>query len=309
MATDNRTLIQKADLALADLSSGGLLLTQQVDKFFEIMIKQAVLTSMVTVSPMRGPVHRFDKTRFGSRVLKPGTEATALPVAYRSKPDLSFIELTSSLLKAEARMSEEVLEDQIEHQTFQDTVLQMLGKAVARDLDFLLANGDTTSGDALLAVFDGFIKQATTNVVAAGGVKLSKAVLRDMLKTMPDEFVNEPLTFITNRQAKADYKDSLADRATPLGDTQLTTSGDAVFQDYKLVSIPEFPNNLGTGTNETRVLLCDPKNMLMGVQREVKVKMAEDIVAGQFIIVVSLRIASKYMHEPAVVKATGVFGV
>ncbi len=309
MATDNRSLLQKADLAIADLTSGGLLLTQQVDKFFEIMIKQAVLTSMVSVSPMRGPVHRFDKTRFGSRVLKPGTEATALPVAYRSKPDLCYIELSSSLLKAEARMSEEVLEDQIEHETFQSTVLQMLGKAVARDLDFLLAQGDTTSGDALLAVFDGFIKQATTNVVSAGGVKLNKAVLRDMIKTMPDEFANEPLTYITNRQAKIDYKDSLADRATPLGDSNVAANGDVTFQDYKIVTVPEFPNNLGTGTNETRVLLCDPKNMLMGVQREIKVKMAEDIVAGQFIIVVSLRVAAKYMHEPAVVKATGVFGV
>ncbi len=206
-------------------------------------------------------------------------------------------------------MSEEVLEDQIERDSFKQTVMEMLSEAVARDLDFLLCQGDTTSSDSLLAVLDGFIKQATTNVVSAGGVKLGKATLRDMLKTMPDEFVDNGLTFITNRQAKADYKDSLSDRATPFGDIHIATGADAEYQGYKIVDVPEFPNNLGGGTNETRVLLANPQNMVMGVLREIKLKLGEDIAAGQYIIVGSLRIDAKFMHEPAVVKATGIFGV
>lgn len=309
MATDNRTLLQKADLAIANLTSGGLLQPQQTDSFFRIMIKKAVLMNLITVTPMRGPTERRDKTRFGSRVLKPGTEATALPVGYRSTPDLSFIQLTAKLVKAEVRLSDEVLEDQIERGEFQNTIVELLAGAVARDVDFLVSQGDTTSADPLLSVLNGFIKQGTTNTVAAGGTKLNKGVLRDMLKTMPDEFVDENLMYITNRQAKIDYKDSLADRQTPGGDAWLATRSEVTYSDYKIVSIPEFPNNLGGGTNETRVVLTDPKNMLLGVLREVKVKTGEDISAGQMIVVVSMRVDAQYMHEPASVLATGVFGV
>ncbi len=309
MATDNRTLLQKADLAIADLTSGGVLQPQQTDSFFRIMIKKAVLMNLITVTPMRGPQERRDKTRFGSRVLKPGSESTALPVGYRSKPDLSYVQLNAHLVKAEARISDEVLEDQIERGSFQQTIIEMLAGAVARDIDYLISQGDTTSSDSLLAVLDGFIKQATTNGVNAGGAKLQKSVLRDMLKTMPDEFVDENLMFFTNRQAKVDYKDSLGDRATTGGDSWLTTGADATYSDYKITSIPEFPNALGTGVNETRVLLTDPKNMLLGLLREVKVKTGEDISAGQMIVVVSMRLDAKYMHEPAVVRGTGVYGV
>jgi HK97 family phage major capsid protein len=309
MATDNRTLLQKADLAISNLTSGGLLQPQQTDSFFKIMIKKAVLMNLITVTPMRGPTERRDKTRFGSRVLKPGAESTALPVGYRSAPDLSFIQLSAKLVKAEVRLSDEVLEDQIERGEFQNTIVELLAQAVARDVDFLISQGDTTSADPLLGVLNGFLKQNVTNVVNAGGVKLQKSVLRDMLKTMPDEFVDENLCYLTNRQAKVDYKDSLADCATPGGDAWLATRSEVTYSDYKISSIPEFPNALGSGTNETRVVLTDPKNMLLGVLRQVKVKTGEDIAAGQMIVVVSMRLDAQYMHEPASVLATGVFGV
>lgn len=309
MPTDNRTLIAKADLDTAGLSSGGLLQPQQADRFIRVMIKSAVLMPEITVTPMKGPKERRDKTRFSSRVLKPGVENQALAVAERSTPTLSFVELDAKLVKAEVRLSDEVLEDQIERGAYRETIVETLAQAVARDMDFLIAQGDTASADVLLAVLNGFIKQATTNVVVAGGVKLSKDTLRDMLKTLPDEFVMQNLEYFTNRQAKVDYKDSLAERGTPMGDAQLATRQEAVYQDYKLLAIHEFPNNLGGGTNETVVLLTEPQNMLLGVHREVRVRMGEDISAGQVIVVVSMRVDVKYMHEPAVVKATGVFGV
>lgn len=309
MATENRVLLQKADLDTAGLASGGLLLAEQADRFFRVMIKRAVLMPRIQVTPMANPKMRKDKHRFGSRVLKPGVENNALALAQRSKPDLSFIELDAKLVKAEVRISDEVLEDQIERGAYQQTIVQTLAEAVARDVDFLISRGDTTSADPLLAVLDGFIKQATTNVVVAGGVKLDKDVMRDMLKTMPDEFVTSDAVYFTNRQAKVDYKDAVSERATGLGDIQLTTGSDITFQDYKIIDIPEFPNNLGGGTNETVVLFTEPKNMLLGIHRQIKVKMGEDISAGQVIVVVSMRLDVKYMHEPAVVKSTGVFGV
>jgi len=311
MAMDNRKLLAKADLDTAGLAAGGLLQPQQADRFFRVMVKSAVLMQQINVTPMRGPKERRDKTRFGSRVLKPGVESQALALNDRSRPDLSFIELDAKLVKAEVRMSDEVLEDQIERGAYQQTIIETLAQAVARDVDFLISQGDTTSANPLLAVLDGFIRQATSNVVVAGGVALTRPVLRDMLKTLPDEFVSDRLAYFTNRQALADYNDSLAVRETALGDTRIVQNpGPAgVYQGFPIVQVPEFPNNLGGGTNQTVALLTERENMLLGIHREIRVRMGEDISAGQVIIVVTMRLDARYMHEPAVVKATGVLGV
>ncbi len=78
--TSNRTLLEKADLALADLTAGGgVLLPAQAQKFMRLLIKQSVLMQMATVVPMASPKHQIAKIKFGSRILRRGSEATALP--------------------------------------------------------------------------------------------------------------------------------------------------------------------------------------------------------------------------------------
>ena len=50
---DNRTILEKADLALADLTGGGgILQPAQAQKFMRLLIKQSVLMQMATVVPM-----------------------------------------------------------------------------------------------------------------------------------------------------------------------------------------------------------------------------------------------------------------
>ena len=53
---DNRTILQKADLTLADLTTGGgLLQPAQAQKFIRILIRESVLLKQGTVVPMRSP--------------------------------------------------------------------------------------------------------------------------------------------------------------------------------------------------------------------------------------------------------------
>src|SRR3970040_2866713 len=101
--TEGKTLLQKADLALADLSSGGLLQPKQFDSFIQLNIKEGTLLKDVVVTGMTNDREEHSKIRFSDRVLRPGTEAQALPVAQRSKPNLSKITLASQLLRREVR--------------------------------------------------------------------------------------------------------------------------------------------------------------------------------------------------------------
>jgi hypothetical protein len=78
----NRSILEKADLALADLTAGGgLLQPAQAQKFMRLLIKQSVLLQLATVVPMASPKQQISKIKFGSRVLRPGQEATALGAA------------------------------------------------------------------------------------------------------------------------------------------------------------------------------------------------------------------------------------
>jgi HK97 family phage major capsid protein len=204
--TDNRTILQKADLALADLTAGGgILKPAQAQKFMRLLIKDSPLMRLATVVPMQSPKQQISKIKFGSRVLRPGQEATALTPAERSAPDLSQVELDAKLFKAEVRLSDEVLEDSIERGELRQTIMEMMAEAISRDMEEVLINGDTLSADPFLAVMDGVLKQATSNIVDAAATPIAKDLLRDMLKTLPSEHLRDKkaMRFMTSVEGAA----------------------------------------------------------------------------------------------------------
>lgn len=308
MSMDNKSLIEKADIALADLTSGGELLPAQAKRFIRLLILESVVMKMAMVRPMGSKKQRIEKIRFGSRILRAGQEATALSLADRAKPDLGKVELDAKLFKAEVHLDDEVLEDNIEQGNLRQTVMELMGEAISRDMDEILVQGDTGSADAFLAQFDGILAGATTNVVAAGGVSLQKSVLKAMIKAMPTEFIRNKrrLRFLTSVDAETDWRDTLAERATAVGDKFLEQDAPTLYSGVPVMDVPLFPEDLGVGSDETNVVLTDPKNLAVGIWRRIRMETDKDISAGVLKIVASMRFDFKYVEETAVVKATGV---
>jgi len=307
--TENRSLLEKADLALSDLlSDGGLLQPEQAANFMRILIKEAVVMKLATVVPMKSPSRLIEKIRFGSRILRPGVEATALAASDRVKPDLGKVELAAKLFKAEVRLDDETLEDNIERGSLRETVLQLIGERVATDMDEVILKGDTASGDLFLKVFDGILKQATSNTVNATDTKLNKGILRDCIKAMPSEFLRAitRMKFLTSIDAEIDYRDSLADRATVLADDVIKGRLTVPYSGIDVVGVPMMPENVGTGTHCTNVLFCDPKNINVGILRQIRMETDRDISAGVLKVVASIRFDVKWAEETAVVKAYNV---
>ena len=74
-----RALLEKAALAISDLSTdGGYLLPDQAKMFMRLMTKQAVLLPQVHLRPMKSHSEEVSQIKFGSRIMRPGVEATAL---------------------------------------------------------------------------------------------------------------------------------------------------------------------------------------------------------------------------------------
>ncbi len=309
MITPNRSILEKADLTLANLiSDGGYLLPAQAAKFMQILIKQSKLLGMATVKPMKSHKEIIDKIKFGSRILHAGQEGTALAEGSRAKPDLSKTELDAKLFKAEVRLTNETLEDSIERNELRQTIMSMMGDAIARDMEEVVIQGDTASSDEFLAQFDGLLKQTTSHVVNATDTKLSKGILRDVLKSMPSEFLRNKseMRYITSVDAEIDYRDALADRSTVLGDKFLEQEAPVAYSGIPVIDLQMMPENIGTGNHCTSLLFCDPKNINVGVWRQIRIETDKLIREGVLLIVATLRFDAKWAHEDATVKATNI---
>lgn len=301
---ENRSLIQKADLQLSDLlTDGGLLVPAQAAKFIRTLIDESVIMPMAAVTPMRSHTHLLEKARFGSRVLRAGTEGQALTSADRSKLDLEKVELSAELFKAEVRLSTETLEDNIERNTLRQTVMSLLSERIALDMDEIIIHGDTTSTDAYLAKFDGILKQASTNLVNNLGAKFSTTTMKKMLQFMPTEFMRnkKKMRFLVSVDTDLEYRDSIAGREDQVGGNYLEKDVPPVYSGVPIIDVPLFPEDVGA--NESQALLCDPKNINVGIWRKIKIETDKDISAGVMVIVATLRFDVKYVEERAVVRA------
>jgi HK97 family phage major capsid protein len=304
----NESLLNKADAALADLTSGGLLQPAQAQKFLRVLIDEAVLLKMATVVPMKSPKQLIEKIKFGSRILRAGTEAQALALADRSKPSLGKVELDAKLFKAEVRMTNEVVEDSIERGQLRQTIMQLMAEQIAVDIDEILVNGDTDSSDAFLAQFDGLLAQVTTNQVAHADGTTNRTLWKAMLKAMPHPFIRnkKALRFLTSISSEIDYRDALGDRATVVGDRMVEEDAPTMYGGIPVVSVPMFPENIGTGSHCTAPVLIDPKNITVGIWRDIRVETDKLVSEGVLLIVATMRFDMKLAHEPASVIANNV---
>lgn len=308
---DNLTVLQKADMALADMTAGGgILQPEQARKFIRLLIKKASLLPLISVVPMQAQKKLLEKLRFGQRILRAGTEAAPLPLADRSKPDFSKVELDAKLFKAEVRIDNETLEDNIERGTFKQTVMDLMAERLALDLEEVFIQSDTANGalPVVLQQLDGILKQASSHVVDATLQTTNKTLFRDMLRTMPSEYLRnkKAMAILTSVDSLIDFKDTLSDRATVYGDEALKNEIQAIYSGVPIYDIPNMPENLGVGLNTTNMLLLDPKNINAGIWRNIRLETDKLVSDGVYIIVASVRADVKYTEEDAVVKTINV---
>jgi hypothetical protein len=309
VTVSNRSLLEKADLAIADLTTGGgYLRPAQAKKFLRLLIKQSELMRWVTAVPMSAPSQSFPKISFTDRVLRPEPAMGPIPAADRSKPDIDSVQLDSKAFKGEVRLYDQVIEDNVEEGMLRQTIMELIAEAVARDAEDIVINGDVTSPDPTLAQLDGIVKQATSHVVDAAGAPLDKNLLTDLLKSLPSQYMKlrKQMKYMTAVDAELDYRNRLADRETAAGDRYLESDAPVLVAGVPLTPVPLFPDNLGAGGDQTVCLLAHPKNIYVGFWKKIKIETARDISEGCLKIVVRLRMDAKYADEQGVAKLINV---
>lgn len=306
--TGNKELLKKADMVLADIASAGALTTEQSNTFIRKLVDTPTLLNQARVVGMPGPQMEINKIGIGQRIFHPATENTAPTLAQRTKPTTSKINLVTKEVIAELNLPYAVLEDNIEGGNINfggdnvsgglaDTILALISERAALDIEEMGLLGDTAGATStVLDSFDGWLKLTTSNVVNAGAATISKAVFKNGLKTMPDKYLRNrnALRHFVSVNNEIEYADTLADRATALGDNKIQNANANRAYGSPVEAVALMP--------EANGLFTDPKNLIVGIQRDISFEYDRDIRTRQWIIVLTARLDFQIEEEEAVVK-------
>ena len=312
MSLTNKELHRRADMALSDLATGGLLNPEQANRFIDMVQEQPTILRQARVVRMNAPTMKINRIGFASRIMKAAPQGTSpfaaddgsndryLAATDRSKPTTAQIELNTKEVMAEIHLPYELMEDNIEGESIEDHIMRLIAERAAQDLEEWVLTGDTMSGDAYLALNDGILKQATSNVVNNLSAGISPDVFEAAMLAMPQKYLRN-LTGLRHYIPVADtikYRANVAKRATGYGDSALTESGQLVAYGVPVEAAPLMPTATG--------LFTFPNNILFGIQRNIMIETDKDIRSRQVIIVLTTRIDTLLDEEPAVVKITNI---
>jgi HK97 family phage major capsid protein len=308
-----KQLSLKADLALADLETGGGLLTQeQNETFIRRLEDSTTILSQIRTYGMSGPTARINAIGFGDFITYPANWDTSLSNAnnagrkfigaYRTKPVTSHVELVTKPVKAVVYLPYETLEDNIERGNLQNTVITMIANKFAHNLEAMIVRGEEggASPIALLNLMDGVYALCNDHTVNAGGAVLNDDLFVDALKAMPKKYRTDlsALRFMSGSDAELELRRARAARNTALGDQFLTG---ALPVDALGVRVKGHTNN-----PEDSMLLTPPQNIIFGIQRNIRVETDRDIEEEQVKIVVTARVAVTVENPDAAVKISNI---
>ena len=300
---DNRSIVEKADIAVSNLiTSGGYLNAEQSDKFIQMVIDQPTLINQARVVRMNAPKRKIEKIGFGNRILRAApTSGTALDATKRARPDLGMIELETEEIIAEVWLPYDVLEDNIERGGLESTIMSMIAERAALDLEELMVLGDTSSSDDYLALMDGILNLTPTGHVinASAETDVTKALFKKAIQRMPTRYLRNRamMKFYCSHHVEMEYRDSIADRATTLGDEKVSK-----FTPMFAYGTPVQPAAM---MPDDKLWLSYPKNIVWGVQRDIMVETDKDIRRRVLIIVLTMRTDIKIEEPQACVTVEG----
>lgn len=252
----NEEIIQKAVITTDALAAAGQLNDAQSDKFIDYIVDETVLKNNARVVRFREANMEIDKIGVGTRVAFPKTEAQ--DPGLRRGITTSKITLTPKTIIMPFEIGDQFREINIEGEGIEDTIIRLMARQLANDMEELYIGGDTVGPailegdykdggsetlyikDDFLALFDGWERLADGgNIVDAEAANVGLSVFGKLLRAMPTKFRrnrNNLRWFMSPDLAQL-YYEKIATRATALGDA---AAGGSVHKPYG-VPIVEVP--------------------------------------------------------------------
>lgn len=306
MNTDE--LLQKA-IDTSDLAAGGLLGPEQSQRFTDLVIDQSVMLKEARVVRMRSAVTEIDRIATTGRVSQLKSEGMA-PTTL-AEPTFSKVILTAVDIITPFELTFEALEDNIAGENLEDTVIRVMAKQTATDLEELAVQGNKNAADPFLCGLDGWrVLAEDGHIVDFEGDTLNKDTLGLMFRALPDKYKRHygDLRFYFAPALAQDWHDTFADRGTWMGDKALLGGQVPPYMGVPIVSVPAIPTNLEgirgfQGSGLSYGFLTPRDNLIFGIHREIRIDKDKDVLRGVNIYAITTRVAVEFENDDAVVLA------
>lgn len=258
----NEQLIQKATITTASLANAGKLNPQQSNKFLDYVIDETTMKDMVRTVKVSSEESLIEKIGVGRRVAVPKEEAADPGV--RRGVNTSKVSIKPVEIMVPFEVGDLANEVSIEGKNMEDTVIRMMAKALANNLEELYWEGNSNGPaviegeiieggsdtlyrkDTYLALFDAWLKLAEGgNVVDAQSAAISQTVFGKALRAMPRKFKRNRANlrwFLSDNHEQA-YREGLSTRSTALGDNAVNGADSPSPFGIKMMNVPLLPED------------------------------------------------------------------
>jgi len=250
-----------------NVAAGGQLQPQDADKFIsEVRDQNDFFGSVAEVVTVTGSKKNIDTIGLDSRVARKATEGVAPSATVGANFSRRVLTPIEMILPYD--VTYDFLEENIEGSSADALLQGVFAKQFSNDMLDLGCNGDEADADAFVSINDGWITtmkgDANTNalaVTAGQETNYKGEIFPGLIKTLPSKFRSNPadLVLLVSPDVEIDYRESLAARATALGDQMLQERRAARYTGIDVVAVPFWP--------DTFFALTPKKNLKVGISR------------------------------------------
>jgi len=249
MENNSQEAMIEKTITTSSLLNGGTLNRDQQNRFVMLVKDYSVMLSQVRFKRMRHNAEDIDRLHIGEPVSESADENTATAATFA--PDFSQVPLDAKKLKSQWQITTETLQENIEQNNFEDTIMDGITRRIATDLEDLAFNGDsslpaTTPFNKLRRTLDGWDKKTEgAHIVDAGGKTIQKGIWSAAQRAMPKSYAADTgLIWMVSRNIWTDWVDMISDRQTPVGDNALSTGSGVTPFGIKAQMVPSIRDDL-----------------------------------------------------------------
>jgi len=258
----------------SSLETGGELDPEQSKRLLQYVAGSSDMMEAADVQMITNPKAEIDSIYLTNMITRGATESVTLgetAAVLLGDDSYETVEIYAAI-----DVTHKVLTRNIEKAAFADTVIDMVVKAVAKDYSYMAVNGDTTSSDLALKVWDGYKIQAEKGrVLSAGGAPISYDVFAAANDAFSDDkrrYLGNDLRFFGHSRMWANWDRALTTRVGTMSDSVLGGAHAANTLGIKPLICNEFTTNQEvpvTTATPCSVLttLRGPFNMVTGANK------------------------------------------
>lgn len=273
MTMSNAALLRKAagPVGTGDFTAAsGLLSPEQSSAFLDAVYVSTPFTQLQRSERRRAMTGTIAKIGIAGRNLR--KKNAGVDDATLIKPTFGDVPYSIQRYRVDSEIEEEVFEENIEQEGFEDHWLSTITGQVGRDLEDLHFNGDTTIvADPFLSLNDGWLRQLALSATATrinGATINAGAISKDHFfaayQALPDAYKaqSDQMRWLMSPTVESRWLEYLSNRATAGGDAALLGEGGRRPHGIAIQTIPAIPND--------RVLLSATRNFIVVFHRDVR---------------------------------------